>query len=185
MKIGFIGVGKLGLPVSLMYAVKGHHLYCYDINQKLYAPNNYLDCLYEEELSPDKKTTLKEYLRDKTIDINFSTLENVCINSDIIFVAVQTPHSSEYEGISRLPDTRKDFNYEYLIESIKNISYTLDNLNIIRPIVIISTVLPGTIRQYIYPILSKNVKLCYNPYFIAMGTVASDCLFPEFILLGN
>ena len=50
---------------------------------------------------------------------------------------------------------------------------------------IISTVLPGTIRREIFPLLSENIKLCYNPYFIAMGTVANDCLYPEFILLGN
>jgi UDPglucose 6-dehydrogenase len=40
-------------------------------------------------------------------------------------------------------------------------------------------------RREVFPTLSPLIKLCYNPYFIAMGTVANDCLYPEFILLGN
>ena len=49
---------------------------------------------------------------------------------------------------------------------------------------IISTVLPGTIRREILPWLSPHVKLCYNPFFIAMGTTIRDFLAPEFVLFG-
>jgi UDPglucose 6-dehydrogenase len=53
-----------------------------------------------------------------------------------------------------------------------------------KVVVIISTVLPGTVRSRILPLLNPLVKLCYNPYFIAMGTVIPDFLNPEFILFG-
>ncbi len=53
-----------------------------------------------------------------------------------------------------------------------------------RVTIIISTVLPGTIRKYILPKLSGHVKLCYNPFFIAMGTTIRDFYNPEFILFG-
>jgi UDPglucose 6-dehydrogenase len=53
-----------------------------------------------------------------------------------------------------------------------------------RITIIISTVLPGTIRKHILPKLSTYVKLCYNPFFIAMGTTISDFYNPEFILFG-
>ena len=33
MKIGFIGLGKLGLPVALAVESKGHEVYGYDINK--------------------------------------------------------------------------------------------------------------------------------------------------------
>ena len=36
-------------------------------------------------------------------------------------------------------------------------------------IVIISTVLPGTIEREILPVLNPQVRLCYNPFFIAMN----------------
>jgi UDPglucose 6-dehydrogenase len=51
-------------------------------------------------------------------------------------------------------------------------------------VIIISTVLPGTIRSQIKPLLSKHIKLCYNPFFIAMGSTIRDFLEPEFILFG-
>ena len=51
-------------------------------------------------------------------------------------------------------------------------------------LVIISTVLPGTIRREILPLLPHKIKLVYNPYFIAMGTVIYDLFNPEFILVG-
>lgn len=50
--------------------------------------------------------------------------------------------------------------------------------------IIISTVLPGTIRRLILPKLSSYIKLCYNPFFIAMGTTIRDFYNPEFILFG-
>jgi UDPglucose 6-dehydrogenase len=51
-------------------------------------------------------------------------------------------------------------------------------------VAIISTVLPGTIRGEIKPLLGKHTKLCYNPFFIAMGTTIDDFFNPEFVLLG-
>ena len=51
-------------------------------------------------------------------------------------------------------------------------------------LVLISTVLPGTIRRELSPLVS-NVKLLYNPYLIAMGTVAEDMLNPEMIMIGT
>ncbi len=40
MKIGFIGLGKLGLPCALAIEQKGHKIYGYDINP---AVKNILD----------------------------------------------------------------------------------------------------------------------------------------------
>ena len=184
MKIGFVGTGKLGLPVSLIYASKGHTLYCYDINQKLY--DSHMDCLEKEERSPDDdKISLKQYLIDLSInlDVTFTTLEYICFNSDIIFIAVQTPHEKEYEGINRIQTIKKDFDYSYLLKAFIDVSNYI-NINQKNTIVsIISTVLPGTLKQFI-EIKTEYMYLIYNPYFIAMGSVAFDCLNPEFILIG-
>ena len=35
MKVGFIGLGKLGLPVSLAIEDKGHQIYGFDINNSI------------------------------------------------------------------------------------------------------------------------------------------------------
>ena len=111
-------------------------------------------------------------------------LRNKSLESEIIFVAIQTPHEERYEGVTRLPDDRVDFDYTYLKEGITSLSTEIEDLAEDRIVVIISTVLPGTIRREIMPVLSDHVKLCYNPFFIAMGTTMRDFLKPEFVLLG-
>lgn len=180
MKIGFIGTGKLGLPVALVYASRGHQLICYD---PLYtAETNPLEHLVEEERDPEQKGSLREWLADKTFSFSFTSLERVVQDSDLVFVAVQTPHNPKYEGASRIPDERVDFDYSYLRRAMTDVSAACTKPT---PVIIISTVLPGTIRREILPLISSHVKLCYNPYFIAMGTVASDSLYPEFILFGQ
>ena len=51
-------------------------------------------------------------------------------------------------------------------------------------LVIISTVLPGVIRNTILPKI-KNTKLVYNPYLIAMTSVKQDLIDPEMIIVGT
>jgi UDPglucose 6-dehydrogenase len=53
-----------------------------------------------------------------------------------------------------------------------------------QTLVLISTVLPGTIRREFSPLVDKT-KLLYNPYLIAMGTVADDMVNPEMIMIGS
>ena len=107
---------------------------------------------------------------------------------DIIFIAVQTPHEAEFEGKTPTPKTRKDFDYRHLVEAAKNLAIGLnDNPGKNPMIVVISTVLPGTMRELVLPILlevKSDFKFAYNPYFIAMGTTIFDFLNPEFILIG-
>lgn len=101
---------------------------------------------------------------------------------DIIFIAVQTPHVQDYDGTKPVGDLPpKDFDYSSLIDVINDIT------NCISPktmIVIISTVLPGTIRYYFSEFLNKYT-LIYNPYLIAMGTVKEDMRDPEMIIVGT
>lgn len=183
-RIGFIGLGKLGLPTCYTYAFLGHQILGYDIN-----PERMTYQLDTIEAGLTGKGSINElFEKNDNIKNNLSfsdNLEEVIKFGDIIFVAIQTPHDKKFEGIERLTKERKDFDYTYLINSIKEISVILDKLGREKIVSIISTVLPGTIRKYIFPILSKNIKLCYNPYFIAMGTVARDLVFTEFVLLGS
>ena len=57
-------------------------------------------------------------------------------------------------------------------------------MGVTQSLVLISTVLPGTIRRELAPLVT-NVKLLYNPYLIAMGTVADDMVNPEMIMIGT
>ena len=40
MKVGFVGLGKLGLPVALAVESKGHKVYGFDIKKEIYEQIN-------------------------------------------------------------------------------------------------------------------------------------------------
>src|SRR4029079_9525309 len=90
--------------------------------------------------------------------------------ADLILVAVQTPHQPEFEGITRLSDERADFDYTYLRDATDSVM----RLDRDTPVVIISTVLPGTLERLGF------TECLYNPFFIAMGTTIPDFRNPEF-----
>ena len=175
MNIGFVGMGKLGLPSALAIESKGHTVVGYDINPDV---AEYI----KAGKIPYMEQGVSELLADTSI--RMLPLAEVLQLSEIVFVPVQTPHDPLYEGVTRLPDTTADFNYTYLKDACRSISDELEKLGEDRIVVIISTVLPGTIKREIKPLLSKRVKLCYNPFFIAMGTTVSDFLHPEIVLFG-
>jgi len=175
MKIGFLGLGKLGLPVALAVESKGHTVFGTDINDLTLRNIRFKTINYKEKGA-------QELLNKSKIQIK--NIEQIVSESDIIFVPIQTPHEEKYEGITRIPKERKDFDYEYLKKGIKDLSDEIEKQSKDKVVVIISTVLPGTIRKHIKPILSKYVKLCYNPYFIAMGTTIDDFLGAEINLFG-
>lgn len=175
MKIGFVGLGKLGFPCALAASLKGHDVMGYDIDPSVmnHAPRAYL------ETAEDGRTPLDTLLPRSRL--NFGSRAAVIGHGEIVFVAVQTPHDPRYEGITRLPDERIDFDYRYLFTAIRQIAETARGPKIVS---IISTVLPGTIRQIISSLVGPHLRICYNPLFIAMGTAVRDYLNPEFVLLG-
>jgi len=176
MKVGFIGLGKLGLPCALSIENKGHDVCGYDINPEVKEYIKKKEIPYVEVGTPEllQKTKLKV----------LDSVGEVVKNSDIIFVPIQTPHNEYYEGITRLPKERVDFEYKYLVQGVKDIAKEAEEQKKDITLVIISTVLPGTIKREIVPVLNQYTHLCYNPFFIAMGTTRSDFENPEFVLLG-
>ena len=175
MNVGFLGLGKLGLPVALAIDSKGHNVCGYDIDERI---KTYLD----EGAIPYREEGSQELLDNH--NIQFTDVNNMVRNSEIIFVPIQTPHDEMYEGITRIPQTRKDFSYEWLKEGISVLADAINKQEEDKVVIIISTVLPGTIEREIKPLLNDKMKLCYNPFFIAMGTTIADFTNPEFVLFG-
>ena len=175
MNIGFLGLGKLGLPVALAVENKGHKVFGYDISSDVKSFIKLKKIPYREVEAPKllKKTKLE------LVDV-----KDLVSKSEIIFVPIQTPHDKKFEGINAIPNKRVDFDYRFLKKGIKNLADEIKNQKKNKVVIIISTVLPGTISREIKPLLNKYVKLCYNPFFIAMGTTIQDFLKPEIILFG-
>jgi UDPglucose 6-dehydrogenase len=152
-KIGFIGLGKLGMPCAEAIAKKGFDVVGFDIAHRT----------------------------SNLIEIRES-IEDVCRDRDIVFVATPTPHEDGYDGrqpTSHLPV--KDFNYDAVKKVLTKCN---KHMGPAQTLVLISTVLPGTCRRELQPLVT-NTKLMYNPYLIAMGTVADDMINPEMIMIGS
>lgn len=154
MKIGFIGLGKLGFPCAEAIAKKGHDVSGYDIN------------LVDPTMLIAIKSSIKETVQDR----------------DIVFIAVPTPHDPAYDG--RAPTAHlepKDFSYDIVKQCLTeaNLHMNKDQL-----LVLISTVLPGTTRKEFVPLVT-NTRFVYNPYLIAMGSVAWDMVNPEMVMIGT
>ena len=153
MKIGFIGVGKLGKDAAEVMHGSGHDVLGYDI--KLIS-----EC-----------------------DFTMTTsLEDVCEHGEIIFIAVPTPHHIDYDGSKPTSHLEpKDFDYSI----VKSVLYEINQHTTKEQLVVlISTVLPGTIRREFIPLV-KNYRFIYNPYLIAMGTVKEDMVKPEMVIIGT
>ncbi len=116
---------------------------------------------------------------------NFSMVDSVkdaVEYGDIIFIAAPTPHDPKYDGrypTHHLPN--KDFDYTIVKGILEDVNKwaTKDKL-----VVLISTVLPGTVRRELEPLIS-NARFAYNPYLIAMGTVGWDFANPEMVIIGT
>ena len=153
MNIGFIGIGKLGMPCAEAIAQKGHTVLGYDTVEKT-----------------------SEYI---TV---VNSIEQCIKDCDIVFVAVPTPHDPAYDG--RAPTAHlepKDFNYDIVKQCLTEAN---KHMNKNQLLVLISTVLPGTTRREFVKLVS-NTRFVYNPYLIAMGSVAWDMVNPEMVMIGT
>lgn len=152
--VGFIGMGKLGQSCAEVMAECGHNVYGFDVATR--TPKNIEMC----------DTTL-DFFRKAT---------------DIVFIALPTPHDPLYGGSSPTSQLEpKDFDYSAVKTILEIANVYADPKTLI---VLISTVLPGTVRNEFVPIM-KNKRFIYNPYLIAMGTVEWDMVNPEMVIIGT
>lgn len=176
MKVGMIGMGKLGLPVALAIDSRGHDVMGYDIAKE---PYDYL----EAGQIPYKEEGLQPLLDNNRVKMTHD-LGELVMNSDIVFCPVQTPHDPKYEGVTRIPDTRADFDYEHLKTAVAEVALLAHELGKRTTLAVISTCLPGTFEREIRPLLTDEIDYVYTPLYIAMGTVLQDYLHPEYSLIG-
>ena len=111
-----------------------------------------------------------------------SSIKEAVSDRDLIFVAVPTPHDPEYGGSKPIANlSPKDFDYS-IVQSV--LSEINQHVNKNQLVVLISTVLPGTVRNHLEPCIT-NARFIYNPYLIAMGSVKWDMVNPECLIIGT
>jgi len=175
MNISIIGTGYVGLVTGACFAKLGHHITCVDIDpEKVQKITNGISPIYEEgldtllALSKDKITATMDY-------------HSALMNTDITFLCVGTP--SMKDG---------SLDLSYLKEATKQIATILKQKKTWHCVVIKSTVLPGTTKDIVLPLLEQHagkkvgtdIGLAMNPEFLKEGVAIQDFLQPDRIVIG-
>jgi UDPglucose 6-dehydrogenase len=176
MKVSVVGLGKLGAPLAAVMASRGHHVVGLDISKR------YVDDI-NSGIAPVPEPQLQE-LMDASEGRLRATMDwdDIAENSEISFLIVPTP--SDKNGV---------FVNTFVLDAVEKLGAALRKKDGYHVVVITSTVMPGStggiIQQRLEAASGRKVGpelgLCYNPEFIALGTVVRDMLYPDVILIGQ
>jgi len=176
MKIAVIGLGFVGLTLSSVLASKGIITVGIDLDkEKCSKIANGTPTFFEPNLKKILKKALKKnlFITDKLSLIN---------NCDFIFITVGTPQKK---------------NGEIDLSFIKTVAKSVGKLiseNKKKPIILIkSTIIPGTMKDVVLPILERNSKkkagkdfgLISNPEFLQESQAIQDTIKPHVVVLGG
>jgi UDPglucose 6-dehydrogenase len=175
MNLLVVGLGKLGLPLCAILAESGHQVFGVDKSKELVENLN-------SGRFQSTEPKLMELLTKNSLNLIFSNNYGDFIEEiDIVFIIVPTPS-----------DSMGKFSNSILVEALKEVVEKIKSKQSHTVIDIVSTVMPGTcdgiIRDTIECTsgqkLGEKISLCYNPEFIALGTVINDMQYPDMQLLG-
>ena len=164
MKIGVIGVGRLGICFALLLEKAGYTVLGSDLRE------DYVTNLKQKKIITNEPQV--EALLANSKHIDFVVGNNEVINQcDIIYIMVATPSTL-------------DGSYD-----ITAVNYVVDDLlkHDIRDKVIVigCTVNPGDSLQIQERIRHLGAHVLYNPEFIAQGSIISDLQKADLVLIGG
>ena len=176
MKIAVIGLGFVGLTLSSVLASRGITTIGIDSDRKKCSKiAKGIPTFFE----PNLEKTLKKALKKKLIITNKLYSINNC---DFIFITVGTPEKKNGEI---------DLSF---IKAVVSSVGKLISKNKKKPIILIkSTVIPGTMKNVVLPILERNSKkkagkdfgLISNPEFLQESRAIHDTIKPHVVVLGG
>jgi len=176
MKIAVIGLGFVGLTLSSVLASKGITTIGIDSDRKKCSKiAKGIPTFFE----PNLEKTLEKSLKKKLIITN--KLSSIS-NCDFIFITVGTPQKKNGE-----------IDLSFIKEIVRSVGKLISK-NKKKPIILIkSTVLPGTMKQVVLPILERNSKkkagkdfgLISNPEFLQESLAIQDTIKPHVVVLGG
>lgn len=178
--IAVIGLGKVGLPMALVFAAKGFNVKGYDIlperrrQLRQHGPTAF-ELRYENRLD---QIYAQAACRFSVCDDLASAIKETSFS----FVIVPTPSSRS-----------GDFLPDQVVHAVRDIGLMLSSQSCPHVVVVVSTVSPGTMRGQVHPALMSALGqrsvdvpgLCYAPTLIALGDVVSGLLAPDFSFIGE
>lgn len=176
MKVSIVGLGKLGAPLAAVIAHKGHTVIGVDANPAFVQAIRQGRPPVNEPGLAGLITANRERLsatQDCTAAVHAT---------DLTFIIVPTPSAADGR-----------FSMECVLDAAAQIGAALRTKNAWHLVVLSSTVMPGSVEGSLQPALEAasggkagvDFGLCYNPEFIALGSVVRDTLNPDMILIGE
>lgn len=174
--ISVVGLGKLGSPVAATLAARGHKVIGVDSSERNVQ-------MIREGRAPVAETGLQELVSAVGAHLTATTDYDEAIrNTEITFLVVPTPSG---------PDG--GFSLDYVLPAMRALGEALAKKDGFHLVVLTSTVMPGSTAGPILAELArasgktcgKDFGLCYNPEFIALGSVIRDLRNPDFVLIGE
>lgn len=164
-KVGVIGIGRLGLCLSLNLEKAGFEVIGVDID-----PNQLQRITQKQQVNSEPQ--VDELLKESnklSVSSDFGSL----MECPYIFVCVATPS---------LPDGSFDHSFiEHACKELVSLKSSLDRIDLI----ISSTVMPGFCDALQSTLNGSPFVVSYNPEFIAQGSIIRDQQFPDQLLIGE
>lgn len=176
MKISVIGLGKLGAPLAAVMAYKGFDVVGADLNP------TYVEAINKGQ-APVVEPRLQELIDDAKSRLCATTdVAEAVRGTDVTFLIVPTPTG---------PDGT--FVMDHVLSAAEPIARAIKEKSGFHLVCLTSTVMPGDTEAKLKPALERlsgkrcgqDFGLCYNPEFIALGSVIHNMLNPDFILIGE
>ena len=178
MNISIFGLGYVGAVSAACLAKDGHNVIGVDpIETKVNLINSGKTPIIEEHMSEFIEKAVHAGKLRATKDSS-----DAIGNSELSFVCVGTP--SQLNG---------NLDLKYIRRVCEGIGEVLKHKSEYHIVVIRSTILPGTMRNVIIPILEdfsgkragKDFGVCNNPEFLREGTAIHDYYYPPKIVIGE
>ena len=176
MRIAVVGLGKLGAPLAALLASHGHDVVGADASPNVVAQLNAGRTPVDE---PGLAPLVHEHRERLTATTDTAA---AVAEADMSFVVVPTPSAAD-----------GTFSNRFVVDAVTAIGRGLRGGSRYHVVVITSTVMPLSTEREIKPALEAasgrrvggDVGLCYNPEFIALGSVLYDMTHPDLVLIGE
>ena len=171
-----VGLGKLGAPLLAVLAKGGLEVCGLDRNPDAVA-------MLAAGVAPVAEPGLQQLLCEHAARLRAtSDWRDAIAGSEATWLLVPTPSGADGA-----------FRNDHLLEAIEELGRVLKSRPGYHLVIVTSTVMPGSVggplRERLEAASGKRVGrdigLCYNPAFIALGSVVEGLLRPDFVLIGE
>jgi len=177
LRVGFVGLGYVGLTTAVCMAYKGLRVSGFDSDARKIGAIAAGNIPFTE---PGLEKMLKRVLRNRLFECGSEA--SVLRKAEVIFITVGTP--SNEDG---------SINLSQVSDAASVVGRILKASEKVPTVVVKSTVVPGTTRGIVKNILEEtsgrrvgeDLNLCVNPEFLREGSAVSDMMRPDRIVVGD